>query len=141
MKYYAKLTKQSEGRYLVEFPDLSGCLTEGDTLKDALLNASEALDGWLEVHFDQAHSVPTGKIMRGKNYYPICVDPKIALAVALREVRRKRKLSQTQVAKMLGIDKKSYAKFELPAQANPSLSTIRKIADVLGIETRFDLVS
>ena len=141
MKYYAKLTKQSEGGYLVEFPDLSGCLTEGDTRNEALLNASEALDAWLEVYFQRQQRVPLAKIRRGRNYYPICVDPKIALAVALREVRRKRRLSQAQTAKLLGIDKARYAKFELPSQANLSLSMIRKIADVLGIETRFDLVS
>ena len=82
MKYYAKLTKQSEGAYMVEFPDLSGCLTEDDTLHDALLNASEALDAWLEVYFQRQQRVPLAKVRRGKNYYPIRVDPKIALAVA-----------------------------------------------------------
>lgn len=47
MKYYAKLTPQPEGGYLVEFPELRGCLTDGDSRAKALHNASEALDGWL----------------------------------------------------------------------------------------------
>ena len=48
--YYARITKQRGGGYLVEFPDLSGCLTEGKDLKTALANAREALSGWDDRH-------------------------------------------------------------------------------------------
>ena len=46
MRYFAKITKQSEGGYLVVFPELSGCVTEGETLKEAQANAQELLNGW-----------------------------------------------------------------------------------------------
>ena len=141
MKYYAKLTPQPEGGYLVEFPELRGCLTEGDNLKAALANAAEALNGWLEVHFGRNQSVPAPKMRRGKNYHPIRVDPNIALAIVLRRMRAERRLSQAQVAKKLGMSLHTYTKFELPPDADPSLSTVRKLADVLGIEINFDLAS
>lgn len=47
--YYARITKQRGGGYLVEFPDLPGCLTEGNNVKTARANAREALSAWLFV--------------------------------------------------------------------------------------------
>ena len=45
--YYARIGKQLGGGYLAEFPDLPGCITEGDTLEEALVNAREAVVGHL----------------------------------------------------------------------------------------------
>lgn len=42
--YPVKLTKQPEGGYLVEFPDLPEAITQGDTIKDALEAASDCLE-------------------------------------------------------------------------------------------------
>ncbi len=36
-----------EGGYTVTFPDLPGCITEGDTLSDAIDMAIDAASGWL----------------------------------------------------------------------------------------------
>ena len=88
MKYYARLTPQSEGGYLVEFPELRGCCTEGDSLAEALSNASEALDGWLEAHFSRTQSAPQPKVRRGKNFHPVKVDAQIALAIVLARGRK-----------------------------------------------------
>jgi len=45
--YPAILSPDSSGGYTVAFPDLLGCVTEGDTLSDALVMASDAMSGWL----------------------------------------------------------------------------------------------
>ena len=49
-KYYAVIereqTEDTEG-YTVSFPDLAGCITEGDSLSDAVSCAEEALGGYL----------------------------------------------------------------------------------------------
>ena len=37
-----------EGGYVVSFPELSGCLTVGDTVEEAQSNAMEAKREWLE---------------------------------------------------------------------------------------------
>lgn len=37
-----------EGGYIVSFPDLSGCLSEGDTIEEAIHNAEDAKYAWLE---------------------------------------------------------------------------------------------
>lgn len=44
--YCAKLTLEGE-RWLAEFPDCPGCQTFGDTQEHALLQAKDALEGWL----------------------------------------------------------------------------------------------
>lgn len=51
----AVLTPAEEGGYTVTFPHLPGCVTEGDTLQEALANAREAADLWLE---SVAHRLP-----------------------------------------------------------------------------------
>ena len=44
---YPAIFHRDESRgYWVEFPDLPGCLTEGDTLEEAFLMAGDALDCW-----------------------------------------------------------------------------------------------
>lgn len=37
-----------EGGYIVSFPDLPGCLSEGDTIEEAIHNAEDAKHAWLE---------------------------------------------------------------------------------------------
>lgn len=38
---------REEGGYVVSFPDLPGCLTCGETMETALVNASDAKRAWL----------------------------------------------------------------------------------------------
>ncbi|EMO25390.1 hypothetical protein LEP1GSC170_1247 [Leptospira interrogans serovar Bataviae str. HAI135] len=49
ISYPAVLTEDEQGGgYTVEFPDLPGCITEGDTLEQALGYAKDALSLYLE---------------------------------------------------------------------------------------------
>ena len=38
-----------DGRYVVEVPELSGCMADGKTYEEAITNIKEAIEGWLEV--------------------------------------------------------------------------------------------
>ena len=42
MKFKIICEIDEEGRYIIECPDLPGCLTEGETLEEALNNINEA---------------------------------------------------------------------------------------------------
>lgn len=140
--YTAKIVKEDNDNYLVEFPDLEGCLTEGETLQEALSNAKEALDGWLAASCDRDLKIPEPKFNKtGKNYFLIPVDIKIEFAIKLRRIRKKRGLSQSEVARLLGISQQAYAKFESPDSTNPSLNTIQKLSDALDIEIELKLVA
>ena len=48
MKFNVVLEKAKEGGYNVSVPALDGCFTQGDTVKDALKNAQEAILCYLE---------------------------------------------------------------------------------------------
>ncbi len=141
MEYYAKIQRQKGGNYLVEFPDLPGCLTEGRTLDIARKNAEEALNGWLAANCDRDLNIPVSRQRNGRNYYPVEVDIAIEFVICLRRLRKTRKLSQADVAKKLGISQQAYAKLETPEKANPSLSTIKKLCEALDAEIDIRLVA
>jgi len=42
------LSKEEGGGFLVEFPDLPGCMADGATVEAALLEANDALAAWLK---------------------------------------------------------------------------------------------
>lgn len=141
MRYYAKIKRQREGGFLVEFPGLRGCLTEGDSLREALKNAKEALNGWLASYCDRKMDVAQPKRVSDKTLYPIEVDLNVEFAIKLRWLRKKLGFSQSEVARKLGISQQAYAKLEAPDTANPSLSTIQKLSDALDVEIDLRLVA
>ncbi len=53
------LIEEPEGGFSVEVPELPGCFTEGDTVDDALANAREAI----ECYLDPAEPPPSRKVL------------------------------------------------------------------------------
>ncbi len=47
-----------EGGYTVRVPALPGCITEGDTLEEAIANAREAILGWIEAARKHGEVIP-----------------------------------------------------------------------------------
>jgi predicted RNase H-like HicB family nuclease len=54
MKFSIIIEKDDDGRYVAECPDLPGCLSEGETLEDALENVNEAIIGCLKSRLKSA---------------------------------------------------------------------------------------
>ena len=76
LSYPAKIKYFKEDKsYLVEFPDLPGCLTEGTSLDDAKSNAKEALTGYLASSFEREHKIPDPSKIKGRNVYFIEPEP------------------------------------------------------------------
>jgi predicted RNase H-like HicB family nuclease len=48
MKVRIVLYAEPEGGYSVEVPVLPGCYTQGDTVREAMSNAREAIEGYIE---------------------------------------------------------------------------------------------
>lgn len=46
------------GGYVVEFPDLPGCVTEGKNLEDAFENATDAASGWVLDELEEGNAIP-----------------------------------------------------------------------------------
>lgn len=50
--------EDKENGYTVEVPDLPGCVSEGDTLADAILMATDAASGWVLDELEDGNPVP-----------------------------------------------------------------------------------
>lgn len=48
----------SNGVYEVNFPDLNGCITFGETMQEAFVNAKDALNGMLWTLEDDKKAIP-----------------------------------------------------------------------------------
>jgi predicted RNase H-like HicB family nuclease len=48
LRYTVVLEREKDGRYSVSVPDLPGCASMGDTHDEALANAREAIECYLE---------------------------------------------------------------------------------------------
>lgn len=49
MKLHVIIEKDEAGYFVAEVPALPGCLSQGKTHEDAIINIKEAIVGWLEV--------------------------------------------------------------------------------------------
>lgn len=56
--YTVVLRREPGGAYTVLVPALPGCLTEGDTVGDALVAAKEAIECYLESLVQHGESIP-----------------------------------------------------------------------------------
>ena len=52
------LTPEDGGGYLIEFPDLPGCMSDGETIEEAITHGIEAMEGWIEAVRAEGHPIP-----------------------------------------------------------------------------------
>jgi predicted RNase H-like HicB family nuclease len=61
LDYRIRLEKEEEGGYTVTVPALTGCVTFGETVEEAIEMAKEAIEGYIETLIDLGKEVPTDK--------------------------------------------------------------------------------
>lgn len=139
LSYPARIRHILEDKsYLVEFPDLPGCLTEGATLEEAKQNAKQALTGYLSSVFERNLKIPDPSALKGKNIHSIEPEPEVAVPIILRKLRETRKLTQGDIAKVLGISYQAYQRLEKPGKSNPTLKTLERLARVFNKDLRLE---
>ena len=52
------LSRKEGGGYLVEYPDLPGCMSDGETIEEAIANGREALRDTLDVFTESGRKIP-----------------------------------------------------------------------------------
>jgi predicted RNase H-like HicB family nuclease len=57
-RYGIRLLECDEGGYFVEIPDLPGCMSQGETVEEALKNIREARELWLEGAVESGCEIP-----------------------------------------------------------------------------------
>ena len=62
LNYRIRLEKEEEGGYTVIVPALTGCVTFGETVEEAIAMAKEAIEGYIDTLIDLGKEVPTDKL-------------------------------------------------------------------------------
>ncbi len=128
MKYHFKVHKEGKG-FWAQCIELSGCITEADSMDELHINMQEALNLYVEEPDDSKElaPLPDESIRVGRNIIEVMVDPQIAFAFMVRYYRIKHGLTQLQAAKKMGFETiYSYQRLE-GKRCNPSLKIISKI--------------
>lgn len=136
--FYTARIYEDEGKFSVEFPDLDGCFTFGDTLEEALAMAKDAMELTLYDVFDgsplpEARTKPDPE----KGLYAVEVSP--SLSIALQLVAARGKKTQRQAADEMGMHLQAYQRLENP-KSNLSVRMLERIAAHLGKRLEVRLV-
>jgi antitoxin HicB len=54
----APLAKEDGGGFLISFPDLPGCMSDGETIEEAIANGRDAFTAWISAISDQGKPIP-----------------------------------------------------------------------------------
>lgn len=52
------LSKDNGGGYLIEFPDLPGCMSDGESIEEAMQNGSDAVYSWIAATKEMGREIP-----------------------------------------------------------------------------------
>jgi antitoxin HicB len=52
------LSKDDGGGYLIEFPDLPGCMSDGETIEEAIVNGQDAVACWMDAAKEVGRAIP-----------------------------------------------------------------------------------
>src|SRR5579862_4753837 len=52
------LSKEDGGGYLIEFPDLPGCMSDGETIDEAIENGNDAVICWINAAREAHRAIP-----------------------------------------------------------------------------------
>jgi antitoxin HicB len=61
LKYPFKVETISEedgGGYMITYPDLYGCMSDGETIEEALINGEDASKAWIQTAYEKSIIVP-----------------------------------------------------------------------------------
>ena len=128
IRYPAVLEPEESGGFFVRFVDVEGAMTDGETLDEALFNASEALSGILGWMLDDNRPIPEPS-PAGEGMYLIAPDARTQAALLIRRARGNRSLAE--LARSLQTSWPSAQRLENPRHS-PTLRQLEKAAAALG---------
>ncbi len=137
--------KETGHGYWVEFPDLPGCVTEGETLEEAFLMAGDALDCWFaDTTTDRPKPTPIMEIKTEEAAIVQMVQPapylsdgakQFFIEEAIEKGLKERGLSKNQAAVILAVDR-SYITHILNGKKTPAPDMAKRIGLLLGFDWR-----
>jgi len=137
--YPAKLTKQKEGGYLVQFPNFPEAITQGDTIDEALNEAVDCLEEAIANRIEMKLDIPVPNAIK-KTQYNITLHTTFAAKTALYLAMREQKLNNTLLAKKLHCDEKEVRRL-LDPHYNSKLPRIEEALHILGKRIQLEIIS
>ena len=52
------LSKDEGGGFMITFPDLPGCMSDGETVAEAVRNGRDAFESWISARIDAGKPIP-----------------------------------------------------------------------------------
>lgn len=128
MRYHFKVHKDGDWLWAqgIEIP---GCFTQGKNKEDLMDNMKEALNLIVSEPADSDDFVafPDKSIKNSKSVVTVPVSPQVAFSFYVRYFRKKKNLTQKQMANMLGFKSIfQYQRLET-SKYNPTLNTLTVI--------------
>jgi predicted RNase H-like HicB family nuclease len=104
MRYIALVHKEHDSSYGVSFPDFPGCISAGDTLDEALINAVDALSGHVRIMLADGDTVPDARSVEEILSVPEWAEEaKHAIVSAIPLVRDRGSTKRIDVSMDLGL--------------------------------------
>lgn len=142
---YPALFKEEDGGFVVTFPDLPGCITEGDTIEEAYKYAKEALALFLDDMKEKPKPSAVKDIKAVNNNLVMLVEAddaddieyfkKSDIPKYIDNALVQKGYTKYQVAQILGVDK-SYITRISKGERIPSVDMAKRIAALLSIDWR-----
>jgi antitoxin HicB len=129
--YPALLTAdEKDGGFVVTFRDLPEAITQGNSLEEALNEASDCLEEAIALRIDDKLEIPQPSPPENQEYL-VAVPAQTALKAALYLAISEKGMSKVQLAAILNIHEKEVRRILDPHHAT-KLSTIERTLDALG---------
>ena len=139
IKYPGKIHNDPDGLW-IEFPDLKGCATQGDSMEELREMAEDALSLYLEDYIESEKHLPKVSNLQGNDILYVEPYPEIAIPLMIKQLRTQKNLTQTDIAEIIGVKYQTYQQLENLKKFNATIKTLNKIAKALGKRLKIDFV-
>ena len=98
------LSVEEGGGYLIEYPDLPGCVSDGDSPEEAIRNGRDAVLAYIRSCVQHSDPVPIPA--------PVTVAARVPARINIKRIRSRTKLSQSEFAKRFGFNVRTLQDWE-----------------------------
>jgi antitoxin HicB len=129
-QYAVLLSSAEEGGYVVTCRDLPELITQGESVAEALEQASDAMDEVFASYLTEGLDFPAPSKARRREHM-VAPPPETVAKAALYVAMRRAGISKVQLAKRLGVDEKEVRRL-LDPHYGSKLPRIARAISVLG---------
>lgn len=102
--YPMDIEEQEDGSFLVEFPDVQGAVTDGDTAEEAMEMAKDCLVAAMIGYIKLRQDIPAPGCVAG---HSVTLSPLVAAKLLLYQVMRNQKVTNVELGRRLGMSEVS----------------------------------